>query len=231
MDDPRKKYEGSDLFDMRPDRARQVPRQPGGKRATLIPQLEKIQHEFETLSRHAQELTNGITDAQFSWRPFSNGWSIAECLLHLNLQGFDLLPAIGKAINQALNRSLFSWGPFKVTWLGRWFIKGTEPPVRKRWRSLERHVPAQGQAINVVLPGFLDLHRRINDVMNSANGMDLSKIKVAPPGWPLISLNLLETFMYIAAHERRHIEQARQVRYHDNFPKQKTAKHIIQAPV
>jgi hypothetical protein len=231
MDDARKKSEGSDLFALRPDRDRQVPGQPGGKMPALIPQLEKIQREFEALSRQAKELTNGIAEEQFTWRPFSNRWSIAECLLHLHLQGSDLLPALDKAINQARSRSLFSWGPFKVTWLGRWFIKGTEPPVRKRWRSPKRHVPPRGQSINVVLPGLLDLHRRVNDLMNSANGMDLSKIKVTPPGWPLFSLNLLEMFMYLAAHERRHIEQAWQVRYHDNFPKKKAAKHIVQAPV
>jgi len=230
MDDPRKKYEGSDLFDLRPDRDRQVPGQPGGKKAALIPQLDKIQRELEALSRQAQEVTHGLTEEQFNWRPFANRWSIAECLAHLNLQGSELLPTLDKAINQARNRSLFSWGPFKVSWLGRWFIKGTEPPVRWRRRSPERQVPPQGQSINVVLPGLLDLHRRISDLMNGANGMDLSKIKVAPPGGPLISLNLLEMFMYLAAHERRHIDQAWQVRYHDNFPKKKATKHIIQTP-
>jgi hypothetical protein len=231
MDDPRKKYEGSELFDLRPDRDRQVPGQPSGKKAALIPQLEKIQREFEALSRQAQEVTHALSEDQFKWRPYANRWSIAECLAHLNLQGSDLLPAIDKAINHARNRGRFSWGPFKVTWLGGWFIKNTEPPARKRRRSPERHVPPEGQTMNIVLPGLLDLHRRILDLMNAANGMDLSKIKVAPPGGPLISLNLLEMFMYLAAHERRHVEQAWQVRYHDNFPKKKATKHVIQTPV
>jgi hypothetical protein len=231
MDDRKKKHEGSGLFDLRPDRDRQMLGQPAGKRAALIPQLEKIQREFEALSRQAGEVTHGITEDQFNWRPFDNRWSIAECLAHLSLQGSHLLPAIKEAVNKTRSRGLFSWGPFKVSWLGRLYIRSTEPPVRMRRRSPERHVPPRGQSLNVVLPGLLDLHRRIDDLMTEANGLDLSKIKVTPPRVPLISLNLLEMLMYLAAHERRHIEQAWQVRYHHNFPKKKTAKHVLQTPV
>ncbi len=233
VEDPTKKYEGSDLFDLRPDRDRQVPGQPGGKRAALIPQLEKLQREFDALTRQAQEVTHNLSEDQFNWRSFGNRWSIAECLAHMNLQGSDLLPAMDKAINQARANALFSWGPFKITWRGRWFINGAEPPVRWRRRAPERHAPPQGQAINVVLPGLLDLHRRIVEMMHAANGLDLARIKVAPPIGPLMSLNLLELFMYLAAHERRHIEQAWQVRYHDNFPKKKPTKQVVQlqAPI
>jgi hypothetical protein len=48
--------------------------------------------------------------------------------------------------------------------------------------------------------------------------LDLARVKAPAPGLGPVKLNLHITFAWIAAHERRHLWQARQVRGHAGFP-------------
>jgi hypothetical protein len=54
--------------------------------------------------------------------------------------------------------------------------------------------------------------------LEQASGLDLERIKVPAPGLGPVKLNLHVTLAWIAAHQRRHLWQARQVRAHPAFP-------------
>ena len=53
----------------------------------MNPQLEEYRQQFERIASEAQELTAGLTEAQFNWRPAPDQWSIEECLAHLTAVG------------------------------------------------------------------------------------------------------------------------------------------------
>ena len=52
---------------------------------------------------------------------------------------------------------------------------------------------------------------RWEQLLNSANGLDLERIRVRSPAVPLIKLSLGAAFEIQAAHERRHLLQAEQL--------------------
>jgi hypothetical protein len=66
---------------------------------------------------------------------------------------------------------------------------------------------------------FAAAQRRYLQSVSAASGLRLSKIKVNSPASPLIKLTLEEAIALMAAHERRHLWQARQVRNHPDFPR------------
>jgi hypothetical protein len=53
-----------------------------------------------------------------------------------------------------------------------------------------------------------------------AEGLDLARVKVPTPISRLLKLSLGMTLAQAAAHERRHLEQARRVRENPRFPAQ-----------
>ena len=94
---------------------------------------------------------------------------------------------------------------FTYGWLARWIIANTEPPSRHRCKAPQAFVPKTGQPAGAVLAGFCQLQQQLSRHLQGTAGLDLSRIKARAP--------------WIAAHQRRHLWQARQARRHANFPR------------
>jgi len=129
-----------------------------------------------------------LRESQFNWRPDARG--------------------CGRLAN----------GPFRFGWLGKWIIAHTEPPPTHKYRAPRSFTPTHGQPITAVLPAFRHLQERLSWQLEQASGLDLAHIRVPAPELRLLRFNLQLTFAWIAAHERRHLWQARQVRNHAAFP-------------
>jgi DinB superfamily len=185
----------------------------------LTPQLQEFIREIEAIKDDARDLIDGLNERQFNWHPESGGWSIAECLDHLNVTGSKLLPLIDGAIDRARQRELFSLGPFNYGLLGNRFIRSQEPPVKRRMKTFKQYLPPPDRSLPEVESAFLDLQDQIIDRIRAANGLNLSRIKIGSPVNRLIRFNLAAWFAATAAHERRHLWQARRIREHQNFPR------------
>jgi hypothetical protein len=91
-----------------------------------------------------KELTAGLTETQFNWRPAPEQWSIEECLAHLTVVGQVEVQAVEKAVDEAKAKRITGTGPFEYPVWERFILRETEPPVRHQIRAPERFVPAQG---------------------------------------------------------------------------------------
>ena len=186
--------------------------------STLSPELAELDRQFAAAKAEASELVNGLKESQFNWRPDARIWSIAECLQHLNIVGDRYAHVLEKTLAEARARGLVGQGPFGYGWLGKWILVNTEPPPKRKVKAARSLTPAYGQPITAVLPTFLHLQEQLALRLEQANGLDLARVKVPVPGFGPVKLNLHITFARIAAHERRHLWQARQVRNHAAFP-------------
>ena len=109
-------------------------------------------------------------------------------------------------------------GPFGYGWFGKWILKNTEPPPKRKSKAPRSFRPTDDQPVTAVLPTFLHLQGQLALQLEQASGLDLERIKVPAPGLGPVKLNLHVTLAWIAAHQRRHLWQARQVRAHPAFP-------------
>jgi hypothetical protein len=176
------------------------------------PELEKYRRQFEEISKQAQELTAGLTEPQFNWRPSAADWSIQECLAHLTMVGQVEADAVEEAIGKAREQGLTGTGLFEYPAWERYFLRETEPPVRHAMPSPKRFVPTPEQPITGILPTFLHVQHRFILQIERADGLDLRRVKVPTPIVKLLKMSLGSTLAQVAAHERRHLEQARRVR-------------------
>jgi hypothetical protein len=186
--------------------------------AALIPQLERLEHDFRDVAREARAVGQGLSRIQFNWRPTIGQWSIADCLGHLNIMGSQQLVVMDAGIREARTQGWFAGGPFTPGFLARRFIRATEPPVRRRRRAEAYFVPASDQSADIVVPAIVDLQEQLLGRVRLSNGLDLARISVRAPGRAFLRLNLMELLLYLAAHEHRHLAQAWQVRRDPRFP-------------
>jgi hypothetical protein len=183
-----------------------------------VSELEEYRGQFQSIAEQAKALTGGLNEAQFNWRPGPSQWSIEECLGHLTMVGQTEIKLLDVAINTARSKGIRGKGPFRYGFLDRVILRYTEPPVRLRFSAPWRFQALHGQPLTAIMPTFLHLQGQFIRVVEQSEGLDLARVKVATPITRLLKLSLGIALAQQAAHERRHLEQARRVREHSQFP-------------
>lgn len=174
-------------------------------------ELEGYKQEFETQRAEVEELVARLDDDQFNWRPTPERRSVGQCLAHLNRFGYDtVLPALDELITEANTRGLYGDGPFRHGRIGNWVIRLMEPPVGMiKIPTYTSVAPPSEVSKAEVTDTFLRLQDDLIKRIERADGLDLAAVwkRMPRPVW----LTLGQWFAFTAAHERRHLWQARQV--------------------
>jgi hypothetical protein len=176
-------------------------------RLDLTPQLGEIKHQLANCSQRAQHVLYGLSPEQIKQRPANGGWSIAECLAHLTLTTAEYLKLADKAFADAPR----GHGNFKRDLVGRILAWTLEPPYRMKTKTLATYVPGADHLADP-LGTFLASQQQLIETLYRANGIALDRLKVQSSFNPRIHYNLLSFFSILAAHQRRHLWQAEQVR-------------------
>jgi hypothetical protein len=183
------------------------------------PEIEAFRAEFERIAADADALAAPLTDAQFAWRSAPDVWSVGDCLDHLNATARAYLPVMDEGIADAIRRGLYGPGPYAYNWIGRLFVYLTAPPPRVRLKAPPVFLPAPARPRHEVLPAFRAYQVQYIDRLRQANGLDLARARVSSPAARWLRIPLGSSFALMAAHERRHLAQARRVISAQGFPR------------
>jgi len=185
----------------------------------LAPELQEVDRQLRATLKSAQEVAAGLDDVRFNWRPGPGRWSIGECVSHLNIAGSETLPLFDRGIDRARIEGWSSRGSHRLGLIARWVIALTEPPPRLRFKAAARLQPQLDAPVRAAMAAFADLHEQYLARMRAASGLDLRRISVPVPRVRVFRLGMHEYLAYLAAHERRHLWQARRVREDPQFPR------------
>ncbi len=168
----------------------------------------------------ARSIVAALSDAQFNWKPSPGQWSVAQCLKHLVLTGTFAAKGQEAAIAQLRERGRLSDGPYVYRGIsakmGTMISKGVEPPVKKKFKTGRKVVPAEHHDRDTLLAEFIAVHERLAKAIVAAKGLDLSAAGVPLP-IPMFSMRLGQSLAFEIAHARRHLWQARQVKASPGF--------------
>jgi hypothetical protein len=189
--------------------------------SSLPADLHALVAELDAVERDADALVAPLSDEQFNWPPAPGGWSIGQCLGHLNAINAIYMAAIERAVDEARRAGHGRVGPIASTWVGRHFIASMEPPPRLRMRSPRRARPhADHRHKAEVWPEFVRFHAHARKVITTMADVDLNRAVFGNP-WVggAIRMRAGTGLRVITAHERRHIWQAWRVRESEAFPR------------
>ncbi|HET7250977.1 MAG TPA: DinB family protein [Gemmatimonadales bacterium] len=180
--------------------------------------LEAARQQFETTVQDARALAGSLSDAELNWHPAPGSWSIGQCLQHLATGTDEVLPAIDRTIATARERQLVSEGPVRYGLLARMMVQSMEPPVKWRMKTNRMFQPrAEPLQRDAVLVELTASRGRMLDRVRQSTGLDLRRAIVVSPVSRLIRVPLGAYLAFLAAHDRRHLWQARQVRAASGF--------------
>jgi hypothetical protein len=187
--------------------------------ASLEPELVNYRRQFEEAKVTASRLVDGLAPAQLAWKYSPDRWSIGECLAHLNTTAELYLGALDRAMATGRARGLTGRGPFRHGWVVNFFfIRALEPPVRMKLKAPPKFQPVIGPDASGQIQQFLDLQDELLERVQEANGLHLAQVRVVSPVARFLRMSLGQAFQAVAAHQRRHLLQARRVRDEKEFP-------------
>jgi len=182
------------------------------------PALAVFAESLRGVEADVMRLVQPLSEPQVNWRPTDGRWSIAECIAHLTATGRAYVAPIEMAVERGFRRGYLGGRDYQPGRIGRWLIAQMEPPPRRRMKAPRRIVPQRVESAFALKRGYEEMHRELIRVVLKAEGLDLSRVKLSSPLMPLVRQPLGTWIAFIAAHERRHLWQARQVRQEPGFP-------------
>jgi hypothetical protein len=189
----------------------------------MAPELEGFRTEFDAILEDANRLFAAVSDEQFYWSPSPSTWSMAQCIEHLNVTARTYLPCLDSSIASAKKWGVYGTGPFRSGWLGPWFARLLEPPVRRRFKAPPVFQPTPQSAPQRkradIEAAFRGYQVQFVDRLRQAQGVDLGKARVQSPVSKWIRFPLGSGFAIMLAHERRHLWQARQLTLRPEWPR------------
>ena len=174
--------------------------------------------KFELLSTLEQQTEKHLTEAVHVFqnlpektllKPAANGgWSIAQCLAHLNSYGKFYLPAIAHAIDHPAGNACTE--NFKSGWLGNYFTKMMQPgSSQKKYRSPKDHSPVADLNAPAVIAEFIEQQEQLIMYLRKAKAVNINATRVPVSISKWIRLKLGDSFRFLIAHNERHLLQAK----------------------
>jgi len=168
---------------------------------------------FKQAKGNAKEFIEPMDERTFRRKPSSDAWCVGECFSHLIETGNNYYQQIEKGFKNIETSNNNPSDPMHLRFHMRWFVNYLKPPVSFKSKSPGSFQPVKYADLNKdsILRDYMDLQDRFLQRLNFAaeNHIDLSKIKVSNPLVSWLSMTLAECFAATEAHQRRHLEQAR----------------------
>jgi hypothetical protein len=173
--------------------------------------IKRWLQQIDDVTHAVQEEFQILSSDQLNWKPNANSWSIGQVIDHLiviNKTYFPILEQLKK-------------GTYKLIWLGRVnfivrffgdFILGTVNPDRKKkMKTLPIWEPTKSNVDPAIVSTFIEQQTLLKqNIQNSLALLERGAV-ISSPANRIIVYKLDRAFEIIVAHERRHLEQAREL--------------------
>ncbi|MBO9612645.1 MAG: DinB family protein [Dyadobacter sp.] len=169
--------------------------------------LEKLDDVVEQHIADAVALFQN-RDSEFLNRPSAiGGWSIVQCLDHLNSYGHYYLPRMRDKLRSAPPAETEG---FTSTWMGAYFTKMMDPETGKRkYKAFKGHIPPSQLDSASVVSEFIRQQEELLYLLRDGLHKDLDAIRIPVSILPFIRMKVGDVFQFLIAHNERHMQQAK----------------------
>jgi hypothetical protein len=94
------------------------------------PDIKDLEDQLDAAERDARALVADLAEERGGWRAETGSWSVAKCLDHLARANRVYLQAMKAPAIRAHEQGRFRRGPATPGFVGRWFVRTMEPPVK-----------------------------------------------------------------------------------------------------
>ena len=181
-------------------------------------QLQTILDQFDAAQARLHRLADDLTETRWAERADPVGWSVSECVAHLNLTSRAYLPLLRDGLEEASGREEPAPARYRRDPMG-WMLSLGTGPVRRigrfrlgAVRTTPDFVPESGLPKAQSITEFDRLQREQTALVREADGRPISRVWITSPFFQRLRYNLYSTFVILPRHQLRHVQQAERVR-------------------
>ena len=173
------------------------------------PQLLEIQDELQASSDWVSRLADWAKDQDWVTRPSPDAWSASECVQHLNATSREMVPLIIEQLGASsrVDGTL----RLRLDFMGWLIWKSSSPPAKMKFKTPAPFVPSDVRSKREDLISWGVRQAGVLGALDAADGHPLARLKIVSPFDRRVRYNLYSAFRIIAAHQRRHLDQAEKV--------------------
>lgn len=174
--------------------------------------LQAFLDQYDATEGDARALLAGLPEAMALYRP-PDSWSVVQCLDHLGVTNRVYLAAMEAPLALAREQGHIRRDPVRPGPFGAFFAKHAEPPVRRfRVRAPQNISPSVEVTLEAAKDSYFGSHQRLQTFIAENADLDLTHIRFPNPFLRGVKFGVASGLQIIAAHERRHLWQAWNVR-------------------
>lgn len=187
--------------------------------------LDSLQTITKANKTFVEKKVMHLSDEQLNWKPSPTIWSMNEIFAHLNEYASYYHPTFEKVIGKTKFRKPTQ--NFLSTPLGSAAWKsmklGKARNVKRKFKALSSLNPTsspelvKGSDQKVFLEGQVELER----ILELARTINIKRAKTALQISKIIKFRLGDAMNFVVYHNERHIQQAKNLLDHKQFPKKK----------
>ena len=175
-------------------------------------EIQAIMDQLDRAEEDARSLVDGLSEELASWSAGPGSWTVSECLDHLAVTNRLYIAAMTPAADHARKNKRLRSRPAKPGFVGSWFLRSVEPPVKAPWKTTRAIRPRTAPPLADAFAAFTASQPCVREFLLSNADLDLAIIHFPNPFIPGVRFSLATGLHIIPAHERRHLWQARNVR-------------------
>jgi uncharacterized damage-inducible protein DinB len=170
--------------------------------------VDILENKVESHLQQAIQVFQNLNPDHLLQPAANGGWSIAQCLEHLNSYGHFYLPRIQTGLARAKGKPAAS--TFQSTWLGNYFTRSMDPETgRKKYKAFKGHIPLPDLDAAAVVAAFIQQQEALLACLAQSRQADLNTIKIPISISRWIKLRLGDVLQFLIAHNERHLLQAK----------------------
>ena len=170
--------------------------------------LAKVRTALDDVARDAQATFGGLDARQLNWKPEATRWSVAQCFEHLLKANRLMVSASEEALKAGRSRSIWQRLPVLPGLFGRMLIRSQTPGSTRKFTAAAPAQPASSDIAADVIGRFVEQHREIVGALQTLDERVASQTIMTSPFIRVITYSVLDGCRLMAAHDRRHVEQA-----------------------
>lgn len=167
--------------------------------------------DLDEISAAVQKEFGSLTVQQLNWKPNEKSWSVGQVLDHLMVLNKTYYPVLESLHQGTYELPWIAKVGFMVRFFGNFLHSSLQPDRKRKTRTFPLWEPRQSDIPADIVQQFV-LHQQEfkGKIMNSSDLLDRHAIISSPANRNLV-YTLQRAFDILVVHEKRHLEQAREI--------------------
>ncbi|MCF8247631.1 MAG: DinB family protein [Saprospiraceae bacterium] len=152
-----------------------------------------------------------LTSEELNRKPNASTWSIGQVIDHIITVNESYYPIVEQLRAGTYRAPWTAKLPFLVNWFGDFILNGVEPERRKKVKTFQLWEPAQSEVRADVVAYFAEHQRGLAGFIAMNADLVEAGTGISSPANRFITYKIGRAFDIIVAHERRHLNQSREI--------------------